>query len=253
MTRPELATKINDLYPELLAVGTLSQALDNALTEIGSPLHASEEMHFIPLAYARVADGSRFCQVYIAAHERLFLLDFWNQGITYGNASCSSLNDTAQAIHCWIVDQPDLAEMQDRFSFFVPNDQGRAHEAGRTVECQWETLRQRWARNAQPDALSPLPLIEAASKHAVLRQLFPFTSLFSLHFSRTTGYPFTIDCPFAVPLGNGRFRAHAAAGKMGEIIGEGDAEEVIAMVIANLPPDCGPAVAGTSEDLSKRP
>jgi hypothetical protein len=111
--------------------------------------------------------------------------------------------------------------------------------------------------------ISPLPLIEAAKKRPELRQLFPFTSLYSICFSRTTGYPFTADCPHATPIGDGRFRAYSTKYKIvnrsnegfnykeavDEVIGEGSAEEVIEMLVANLPPDCGPAVSGTAEDL----
>ena len=196
--------------------------------------------------------------MYIAAHERLFIFDFWFRGVGYGKGSTPNLHDAAQAIHFWIIEQPDLARMQDRFSFFAPEPQGLAHEAGRAVEYQWERLRKSWSRTAEgkPDAMSPLPLIEAALQQHELRQLFPFTSLYSLHFSRTTGYPFTNDCPFAVPLGDNRFRVYKPRGgdytAQGEIVGEGDVNEVIAMLVANLPPDCSPAVEGTAMDLEEQ-
>src|SRR6185503_9104919 len=114
-----------------------------------------------------------------------------------------------------------------------------------------------WARNSEgkPYANSPLPLIEAAMQQPELRQLFPFTSLYSLHFSRTTGFPFTNDCPYAVPIENSRFRVYKPRGEdftaMGETIGEGDVTEAIAMLVSNLPPDCGPAVEGTAKDLEE--
>jgi hypothetical protein len=242
----ELAKQINaDLYPEISAAGSLSNALGQALADIGSPLQCASEMNFIPLA--RVEGGSRFCQMYIAAHERLFIFDFWTKGVGYGNGSCSDLNDAAQAIHFWITEEPNIAAMQDRFTLFTPTEQARSHEAGEAVDYQWEKLSARWAKYGADFAHSPLPLIEAASKRPELRQLFPFTSMSSLHFSRTTGYPFTNDCPWAIPIGDGRYRAHQAGGS--DVIGEGDAEEVIAMLVANLPPDCGPAVEGTAEDL----
>lgn len=246
----ELAKQINgDLYPEVLAAGSLPAAVNKVLVDIGSPLQSSAEIALIPLPLARVEDGSRFSQMYMAAHERLFTFDFWSQGVAYGNGACSDLNEAAQAIHFWIVEQPNIAGMQSRFGFFVPNEKAAAHESGRAVEHQWETLRKRWAAQ-QDDAMSPLPLIDAASKHPKLRQLFPFTSLYTLRFSRTTGYPFTNDCPYATPLGKGRFRASANydVEKEGDLIGEGDADEVVAMLVANLPPDCGPAVDGTAEE-----
>lgn len=245
----ELGKHNFDLYPEVVAAGSLSNALDQALSEIGSSLHATAEVNFIP--FARAAEGSRFCQMYIAAHKHLFIFDFWAEGVTYGRGSAPSLNDAAQAIHHWIIEQPNIAQMRARFSFFVPDEQAVAHEAGRAVEYKWGSLLKTWAvrADANPDAISPLPLIEAAMKQRELAELFPFTSMHTLHFSRTTGYPFTNDCPFAVPIGNGRFRAFEYTG---EVIGEGNAAEVIAMLVAHLPPNCGPAVAGTADDLAEQ-
>lgn len=260
MAYRELSKQINDeLYPDVAAAGNLSNALAKAFAELGSPLQPASEVNFIPLALARTEGGSRFSQMYIAAYERLFLLDFWSRGVVYGNASTSSLNDAAQAIHFWIIEQPNIAQMQNRFTFFTADEQAKAHETGHAVEYQWERLLKQWARrdDEKPDAISPLPLIEAAMQRPELRQLFPFTSLYALHFSRTTGYPFTNDCPYAIPIGNARFRAHMGVrgvtdpDRTGDVIGEGDVDEVIGMLVANLPPNCGPAIEGTA-DLEER-
>ena len=250
----ELAKGINaDLYPDVATAGNLANALDQALTDVGSPLQAqaTDMINFIP--YALTARGSRSCQLYIASPERLFIFDFWTKGVAYGKGASSSLSDVAQAMHFWIVEEPDIARMKDRFSFFIPDEGAIAHEAGHAVEYQWEKLRQRWSVS---DAMSPLPMIEAAMKQPALRQLFPFTSLYTLRFSRTTGYPFTHDCPFAAPIGNGRFRVYRGSppmsygdpDQMKELIGEGNAEEAVAMLVAHLPPNCGAAVDGTADE-----
>jgi hypothetical protein len=253
----ELGKQISvDLYPEIAVAGTLSNALNQALSQIGSSLQATATVNFI--LFARTAEGSRFCQMFIAAHERLFIFDFWAKGVTYGKGTSASLNDAAQAIHFWIIEQPNIAQMRTRFSFFIPDEHAIAYESGRAVEYQWARLLKVWGlrAGAKPDAMSPLPLIEAAMKQPELARLFPFTSLYSLRFSRTTGFPFTNDCPYAVPIGNGRFSAYRSSvevvERMGEVIGEGSAEEVVAMLVANLPPNCGPAVDGTAEDLAEQ-
>jgi hypothetical protein len=258
MASPELSKEIKpDLYPDIVAAGSLAKALAQAFAELGSPLQPESLINF--LVFARTERGSRFCQMYIAAHERLFLFDFWFRGVGYGNGSTSSLHDAAQAIHFWLIEQPNLTRMQDCFSFFTADKKGLAHEAGRAVEYQWETLRANWARQYKPGSLSPLPLIDAAMEQPELRQLFPFTSLYTLHFSRTTGFPFTLDCPYAAPIGNNRFRAYKASSRAlnpdatGEMIGEGNAAAVISMLVAHLPPDCGAAVEGTANDPEEHP
>jgi hypothetical protein len=37
-----------------------------------------------------------------------------------------------------------------------------------------------------------------------------------------------------------------------DVIGEGTVEEVVKMLVDNLPPNCGPAVGGTAEDLLRK-
>jgi len=245
MTYQELTKQIDDaLYPDVSAAGGLANALGQALAAMGSPLEASATISFIP--FARVEGGSRFCQTYIVKEERLFTFDFWTDGVTYGKGATRDLNKAAQAIHFWIIEEPDIAAMKNRFSFFTPSEKALAHEAGKAVEYQWDELLTQWAKQVASDALSPLPLIQAGSKHPELRQLFPFTSLYSLHFSRTTGYPFTSDCPFANPIGDRRFRVYSASR---DVIGEGNVDEVIGMLKSNLPLNCGPAVNGTAENL----
>lgn len=272
MTYQELSKEVNgELYPDVVGAGGLPAALGNALADLSSPLRVSTVENFIP--HARVESGSRFSQMHMAARERLFIFDFWSKGVVYGSGSCVSLMEAARAIHFWIQEEPDIVEMQKRFSLFSPSEKGRANEAGRAVEYQWKSLLKMWTemeRGMPDDALSPRPLIEAARERPELRQLFPFTSMFRLCFSRTTGYPFTCDCPFAEPIGGGRHRAYSAKHTyvvrshngyeyreaVHEVIGEGGVDEVVAMLVDNLSPNCGATVDGTARDFvedRKRP
>jgi hypothetical protein len=213
-------------------------------------------------AYVQRAVRSRSFQMYSAARDQRFHLDFWSKGVYYGRGSCENLTDAAQAVHGWVMENLDMVGMQQRFSFFEPDELGLAHEAGRSVEYQWELLQRIWIeceQTAADPSLSPRPLIEAARKHPRLAQLFPYTSLIWLHFSRTTGFPFTTDCPYARAMGNGRFQVYAplsamAAGQATEdaVIGEGDLDEALALLAAHLPENCGPAVDGTANDLIEK-
>src|SRR5262249_37534363 len=96
------------------------------------------------------------------------------------------------------------------------------------------------------------PLVEKAMAVPALRRLFPFTSLYSLCFSRCTGYPFSGDCPSAAPAGDirrgaadPRFRVTDAKGGL---LGEGTAAEAVEWLVQHLPPNCGPAVQGTADE-----
>jgi hypothetical protein len=255
---------VETLYPDLIAAGGLHVAVSRAFAAIGSPLTATTISGFIP--YAQVQHGSRFSQIYVAAQERLFIFDLWLEGVAYANGSGKNIEEMAQAIQEWLLEEPSVNEMKQRFSFVTFTGKGEAHEAGTLVEQQWQELLKRWEDSDKQygGVLSPTPLIRGAMLRPELRQLYPYTSLYRLRFSRTTGFPFTNDCPYAEPLGNGLYRASLPAygvaqmrepetvsqEAVDEVLGEGTVEEVLDLLIAHLPPDCGPAVNGTAVDFA---
>ncbi|HZS09533.1 MAG TPA: DUF6193 family natural product biosynthesis protein [Blastocatellia bacterium] len=251
-----------DLYPDLAEAGGLHLALEQELRKQKSQLAVDTVEHFIP--YAHVRQDARSSQVFIIAYERLFLFYFWNQGVSYGSGTCTLLWQVAQAIRYWIEEKPTIAGMAERYDWFQPNEQAKAHEAGELVDLQWRRLLDSWKNDKWELAASVAELIEVASHHPELRQLYPFTSLTRVCFSRTTGYPFADDCPHAEPVRPGWFRAYSAKCRIEvksreghewkeavyDVLGEGTAEEVIDLLIANLPIDCGPAFNGTADDLA---
>ena len=239
------------LYPDIAKAGGLDIAISRSLSKVGSNLVAdgTEVNKFMP--YARVEKGSRFSQIYISGGQRLFLFDFWAEGVVFGNASCADISDVARSIHAWIADKLPIEKMSAFFTFFSPSESGKAHEAGVYVEHKWQSLLEGWRIQEKsfgaPDR-TPTRLIEAAMKRPELRQLFPFTSLISLCFSRTTGYPFTKDCPRIEPQGNDVYLVYAPTSF--EILGQGNVEEALNILIKHLPPNCGAAVNGTADDFA---
>ncbi|MFI6288634.1 DUF6193 family natural product biosynthesis protein [Streptomyces sp. NPDC051018] len=97
-------------------------------------------------------------------------------------------------------------------------------------------------------------LIEAAYAEPELRVLFPYQSHESLHFSRCTRYPYTHDVPAIVPV-DGKYRVIGRTARSPHRpvdIGWADnPRDAVALVLARLPPGCGPAVVGTADDLDK--
>lgn len=231
-------------YADIDRAGGLVRALEMEMVGLGSTLRATP-VDGVPFVYARFERGSRFVQCYTAARERLFLIEYWDKGVALANSNHRELRVAATAISRWIVDGYKLQVMRQETPDFRVDEQAQAFEDGRGVEARWRKM-------LPPNSWGipeTQPLIEAAARQPALRQLFPFTSLHMLCFSRTTGYPYTIDCPYAEPVGKGRYRAKVRDGR---ILGEGDAEEVIALVVKHLPPSCGPAVDGTAEDRDSR-
>jgi hypothetical protein len=231
----------NDFYPDLVAAGGLAQALQAALREIGSPLTVSEldkGVRFV--AYARVESGSRFSQVYIAAQERLFLFDFWARGVVLANGQTPHLVDMAQAINKWVGSDCRTTDLAAAFPFVTVKEEAAAYERGEEVEERWRLY---IASIGYPELEA---FVAAASQRPQLRQLFPYTSLNNFCFSRCTGYPFTSDTPCVRSVKRGQYEVVT---RTGTVLGCGNAEEAADLVVANLPPGCGPAVPGTAEDL----
>jgi hypothetical protein len=168
-----------------------------------------------------------------------------------------------------------LADLRDHHPFMTVSDLAFAHEAGTEVEAQWQLMM------AHP-RIPVRRLVLAAAEQPALRMLFPYTSLLSLCFSRCTGYPYTGDLPMIEPFVTGPglppgppgrpytwdlalmgaagvvvYRVwppgrHPLSDEPGQPLADGvDAREAVAAVVAALPENCGPAIAGTAEDLSR--
>ncbi len=238
-----ISKNISDLYPDLIAAGGLAHALQSSLREIGSSLVVTEldkRVNFV--VFARVELGTRLSQVYIAAEQRLFLFDFWARGVMLARAETPHLAETARAIDKWVASNCTTADLAASFTFVAVEQKAPVYERGEEVENQWQVFMKStgFAELAR--------FVEAASQRRQLRQLFPHTSLNMFCFSRCTGYPFTRDTPFVRPLKDGRYEV---ATMSGTVLGRGTAEEAADLVVANLPPNCGPAVPGTAEKLAR--
>ena len=231
-----------NLYPDLQNLSGLYAALNAALAREGSDLTAEdlpEEMRIV--SYARVENNNRASQVYIAAEERLFLIDFWRAGVQFANAETDNIDLTALLIDTWVGKACSLQQLKELPTVIV-RDSADAFDTGAEVEYTWQQYLN--ADYENPDGLTELVRIAAAAPE--LRQLFPFTSMYRLCFSRCTGYPYTNDLPYLSPCADGTYEAR---GIENHLLGKGSAEEVIKIVVANLPPNCGPARPGTADEL----
>jgi len=96
------------------------------------------------------------------------------------------------------------------------------------------------------------PAVMAASTRPALRQLFPVWSMFrSLSFSRCTNYPHSADLPRIRRKASDDFVYDVCAALPdGRVLGSGDADYVADLVVQHLPPDCGPALVGSVQDLA---
>ncbi|MET8474120.1 DUF6193 family natural product biosynthesis protein [Streptomyces sp. NPDC006422] len=109
------------------------------------------------------------------------------------------------------------------------------------VEAGWQAVRD--------DGRVRTELLEAAYGEPLLRQLFPWTGMGELHFSRCTEQRWTWDIPY---IGPGVEGSYWVLGPLrSEWVGQvATAQEAIATVVDRLPPGCGPAFMGTPEELA---
>ncbi|MCZ1006533.1 DUF6193 family natural product biosynthesis protein [Streptomyces lydicus] len=109
------------------------------------------------------------------------------------------------------------------------------------VEVGWQKVR--------ADGRVRPELLEAAYAEPRLRQLFPWTGMGELHFSRCTEQRWTWDIPYIQPAPDGEYWVSGPL--RSESVGPAATPaRAIMMVVERLPPGCGPAFVGTPEELA---
>ncbi|MEU1535351.1 DUF6193 family natural product biosynthesis protein [Streptomyces fagopyri] len=109
------------------------------------------------------------------------------------------------------------------------------------VEAGWQKVRD--------DGRVRPELVEAAYAEPHLHQLFPWTGMGELHFSRCTEWPWAWDIPYIQPAVGGGYWVSGPL--RSETVGPAStAQQAIMMVVERLPANCGPACAGTRDELS---
>ncbi|QDN84050.1 hypothetical protein FNV64_41525 [Streptomyces sp. S1A1-7] len=93
-------------------------------------------------------------------------------------------------------------------------------------------------------------MVQVAYAEPQLRQLCPWAGMWELHFSRCTGFRPTWDIPYIGTLTDGRYYVEGPHRNSPRIAETDSAQAAVAMVIERLPPGCGPAFAGTAEELA---
>ena len=229
------------LYPDLAHAGSLQAAVQDDLSRSGHHLNALvEPAPGWPYVGARIENDHRHTSILIGIQERVFLIEFWAQGVMMAQGSTVDLHEATEAAYGWHTGS-SLRELRAAWPFVNFGTLAEAHERGDAPQVKWQIL------HDSPHLPELHPLVDAAMAQPRLRALFPYTSLATLHLSRCTGYPYTTDLPYVQPLSDGRFQVVEPAGLHHTAVG---AAEAVALLLAALPHDCGPAVAGTAEQFT---
>ncbi len=253
-------------YPELKKAGGLANAINLEFEKLNSTLRVAVDTYYdkIPVTYARVENANKFSQIYIAAEEKLYLPDFWRDGVCLAHGSTDNISQLAKAVNYWLTQNVSTQKLSEYFEFVQPSGKAEAFDNNNEVEFTWNLLK------AEDDSLGLKDFINLASKDEILNKLFPFTSLYTLCFSKCTGYPFdTKDLPSVTPVEYAHFvmskdtveyskirsvdtiansKIYVVTKNKTQYIGEGNASEALKIVLDNLPKDIKPARKGIADD-----
>lgn len=237
-----------NLYPELIKAGGLSFGLNNAFKVIDSTLRTKvDHGEELPFAYCRVHKNHKFSQIYIAAEKKLYLSDYWKNGVCFANGETGNIIDLAESIDFWINNDITTKTLAMKFEFIRPSESSEAFDNGNELEFAWNRL-------LESGFDSLMKFIELAIEDDTVSKLFPFTSLYTLCFSRSTGYPYeSDDLPGVTPKMDSWTLPNKTAKKdlqkefpgdetiyivtknKSEYLGEGNAADALELVKRNLP------------------
>ena len=232
------------MYSEIERYGNINKALNIEFSKIESPLRVMEDesTENFPLSYARIEKGNKFSQIYLAANEKLYLPDFWRNGVCLAHGKIDNIKELVNIIDFWLLKNISTKELSQRFPKVIPNEKAEAFDENKEVDYAWNSY-------LKDESFKELKeFIEIAKQDKVIGKLFPFTSLMRLCFSRCTGYPYTYDTPIviSIPYENGKYEVRFPENTT---IGRGTAKEALEILKNNLPKDIKPAIKGTADDL----
>ncbi|NGO75192.1 hypothetical protein G6045_05765 [Streptomyces sp. YC504] len=236
-----------DLYPDLVAAGSLGAALEQTAADLGVNLTVvpHEGGTRVTAGLASSDPRRKPLSVYIGAEERFFSISGWSDGIETVTGATPDLADVVKAGVAW-GQGTHVREMRAQLPFLHSSERAEAHERGpaAVVELQWTAMRQQAAE--APGFPEFGNLVEAAHAEPRLRQLYVFSSHWTLGFSSCTGFPFHLQVAIA-PSRNGSpylVLKHPHGPCTGEAA---TAEEAVTLAVSQLPAGLGPAVTGTTK------
>jgi hypothetical protein len=233
-----------ELYPDVAAIGSLAAALQAVAAERGLELGQVVANEKQPLHNALIMSATprrESLGVNAGAAERCWTISGWGQGISLVSGTSRDLAEVARAAQLW-REGVALREIERSVPFVELTRLALAAELGpeQVVATQWHSLLDDARPASWPEHVQ---LVEAAYAEPKLRQLYPYTSHWTLRFSTTTGFPFSPD---VITLEARKGKPYLVRKTwMGDELGEtATAQEAVALAVRLLPDGLGPAVAG---------
>ncbi|TXS54380.1 DUF6193 family natural product biosynthesis protein [Streptomyces sp. t39] len=236
-----------DLYPDLVAAGGVAAAVERTAAGMATAVRVvvADGQTSLAAVDPPAVPPRRPLVLRLAADRRLFTVGGWSRGVELVRGSTTDLGDVVAAAVAW-GEGRSLGDLHALFPFLSSDEQAMAHETGpeAVVDLQWRLLRERAAGETGFPAFGLL--VEAAYAQPVLRRLSVFSSHWVLGFSAGTGPSSGAEVAVAPAYGGRPYevRRFLHEGVIGEA---GTAEEAVALAIARLPADLGPARAAPDD------
>lgn len=230
-----------DPYPEIgfeRAVGRLILEIIEASVRRIAISNEDQEVYS-----ASFRGGRRTVSVHFACDRRLFITSFTEVGLTLAHFFTADLHEVARGVEFWLAETATLRDVKERLPKLEASEWAYETETGRGITAQWNAmLSAPWLK---PEFTA---LLRAAEKRRLLRQLLPVVSIGQyLSFSRTIGYPFA-GIGACAAWGSKNF--YYAMTPHHTVLKQGTIAEVLDIVEASVPPETGPAIYGTADDLA---
>jgi len=215
----------------------------------GLPLEVRDAPEFRHVFnYAAITHDRRtvdFCYVLTKSGERQISVTLCEPGGEGGYAYHDDIEPLVEMARLWLLERVSPDHLTANHKEFRPNDLLRFDSADEEVTHGWDALL------SLVDEYPPImrDFIRAAHATPVLRQLQPYTSLNRVCFSRCTWWPFSDDCPRIYAGAAGQLLVRAPDNT---IIECRSVDAAINTAIGLLPPNTGPAIRGTKEDIEKQ-
>ncbi|GHJ47955.1 hypothetical protein Cs7R123_52970 [Catellatospora sp. TT07R-123] len=228
------------LYPEIAAVGGLLRALDAEFERLGVAPRARPNLEPAQAAErsVTVGDGERHTKVLLGWREPRIWVSIRTGRLVWAQGFAPDLAVAADTAARWLGGARAV-EVAAVWPYLGSVRLVEARERGDVVEAAWLSLHDNHMDDVVRARLHPF--LALAFQEPRLRRLRPFTSHWTLCFSRTVTYPWSRDCPSVDPLLEpGTYRVLAADGRE---LGVADAAGCLALVLAELdataagPPD----------------
>ena len=236
--------KPKSFYADIESAGSLGQALQLEFTKLQSKLSTEKpkSLEIFPDSFTIVQNGNKLSQIYLAKEERLFLPDFWRNGVCLAHGKSDNLTRVAEAIDFWLNNDIKTSQLSHEFPFIEAENKAEAFDNGTEIEYAWNNYLEH--PSLKNSGMSQF--IKEAIKHEKIKNLFPFISLERFCFSRCTGYPYTRDLPVIVVLEKKDFYV---LDNDGNVLQKGTIEEAIKTLLEQIPPDIKRAKSVTAEML----